>query len=138
METIKIIMKNDPLNGQFTHCPVLTMEQANALGITSEHIASGEMRGNMETRGPWCIISSYSAIVCHRNFPEIGSREDVTYTFWPRRKLSKARQSGYQLEGRVSIAGKSYSAFTANQLVEIDGHLVDLATIFPRLGKETN
>jgi hypothetical protein len=47
------------------------------------------------------------------------------------RTLSDVRESGYQLEGRVSIGGKKYRAFTSSRLFEReDGTLCDVAVLF--------
>lgn len=41
-------------------------------------------------------------------------------------------QSGYELEGKVSVGGKKRSCFTSSQLFEIDGETVDIGVIFAR------
>ena len=43
------------------------------------------------------------------------------------RKMSRPTESGYQMEGRVSIGGKTYRAFTSSRMFERpDGSLVDV------------
>ena len=109
-----------------------TEAQLIALGLTPEDIAAGEKRGEMKTRGAWSIPVSYRAIVETKDFGEYST---VTRArFWPARTMHAPRQSGYELEGRVSLGGKKISAFTSSQLFELpDGRLVDCATIFVRL-----
>ena len=47
------------------------------------------------------------------------------------RTLSDIRESGYELEGRVSINWKKHRGFTSSQLFKLeDGKLVDVAIIF--------
>ena len=108
-----------------------TIEQLRALGLTDADIAAGEKRGEMETRGPWGTISRYSAITEAKDFTEVFPTKTARARFWPARSLENPRESGYQLEGRVSIGGRKVRAFTASQLFELpDGRLIDVATIF--------
>lgn len=105
----------------------LTMNQARLL---LKDVTADEQRAYIEKRGPWSIITRFVALCVSMDF-ETGDR-----TIYGYRTLSKPRESGYQLEGYVSIAGKTYSAFTTSQLFELeDGHLIDVATIFPRVNK---
>lgn len=49
------------------------------------------------------------------------------------RTMSRPKESGYNMEGRVSIAGKTHSAFTSSKLFERpDGSLVDVAVFVIR------
>jgi hypothetical protein len=46
------------------------------------------------------------------------------------RTLSQARQSGYQMEGRVSVGGKRCRAFTSSMMFEReDGSLCNVAVL---------
>jgi len=103
----------------------LTIEQAmSSFGTADAH----EVRANMSFRGPWSIISGFEALCVHQDF---GSGE---ITIYGKRRLQNIKQSGYQLEGTVSIAGKKHTAFTSSHLFELDnGHLISVATIFPRI-----
>lgn len=46
------------------------------------------------------------------------------------RRLQRARQSGYSLEGQVSVEGSTRRAFTTSQMFRVDGRLVDVAALF--------
>ena len=115
---------NDP-----DHAIKITPEQAAFIGI--KDITADEQRGDMETRGPWNIVKSYKAPAMAANFGEHSKKTKIAF-FGPR-TLSSPKQSGYQLEGRVSIHGEKYTAFTSTQLFEIDGHLINVSTIFARI-----
>ena len=79
-----------------------------------------EVRGEMETVGMWSICHHYSALAVDRDGYVYGIRS-----------LSKPRESGYVLEGRVSIDGKSYRAFTSSKLFQRgDGSLCDVAILY--------
>ncbi len=111
-----------------------TEAQLIALGLTPADIAAGEKRGDLVTRGPWSLPVSYRAIVETKNFQGEKAGETPRARFWPARTMHAPRQSGYELEGRVSLGGKKVSAFTSSQLFELpDGRLIDCATIFVRL-----
>lgn len=108
----------------------LTEAQASVL-FTQANIESGERKGYLETVGPWQILKSYTAL-CTSN-----TWDDSTYphTHGPlhvygMRKLYKVRQSGYELEGKVSIGGRELRGFTSSQLFELpSGKLINCATI---------
>lgn len=100
-----------------------------------EAIDAGERRGEIETRGPWNIISSYKALAVTATWKDIGISYDVVdeYTLHGDRILSGAHESGYQLEGHVSIDGKKRSAFTSSILFELPGgRLINVAVIHVR------
>jgi hypothetical protein len=87
-----------------------------------------EQRGDITTRGPWNTISGFKALCVRQDFD---NGDIIIYGY---RRLQKIRQGGYELEGRVSIGGKEYTAFTSSHLFELEnGHLIDVATIFPRI-----
>lgn len=113
-----------------------TLEQLYALGLTDADIEAGEQRGQMRTQGMWQIPVSYKAVVESTVFGPNSSRVAVRY--WPPRTLVDIKQaSGLSLEGRVSLGGKKYSAFTSSELFELPcGKLIDVATIFVRLPAE--
>ena len=107
----------------------LTKEEAAMIGIKDP--GADQQPGEIETRGPWNVISKYKAIAIAANFGKHSEKTKVAI-FGPR-TLSDPQQSGYQLEGRVSINGDKYTAFTSSQLFEIEGHLIDVAVIFARI-----
>jgi hypothetical protein len=115
----------------------ITREELIAYGITPEQIEAGEARGEMSTKGPWNIPISYTALcmstVYDKN-PPYGFIRIESTTVYGTRTMSNIRQSGYDLEGYVSIKGKKYSAFTSSQLFELpDGKLINVATIHARV-----
>ena len=102
----------------------LTSAQAKEL---FEDITINEQRLEIETRGPWGIISKCRGLAINQNF-ETGDIEVYGY-----RSLSGPRSSDYQLEGHVSIEGDVRSAFTSSHLFELEnGHLIDVGVIFAR------
>ncbi len=108
----------------------LTEEQARLL-FTDKEIEAGEQRGAMKTFSQWQIPLSFTALCTSNTF----NRETYPVEHGPlhvygKRTLSRPVQSGYQLEGKVSIGGKKYRGFTSNQLFELpNGKLIDAATI---------
>ncbi len=113
----------------------LTWEQAKSF-LSEADIKAGQQRGKLTTQGPWGIPVSYKALATTQIWEDsvpwdlspglpIGSLR----VFGPR-TLTGIRQDGHALEGRVSINGKSYRAFTSSQLFELpDGTLVDVAIL---------
>jgi len=89
-----------------------------------------EKRSEMTFRGPWQVIRSFKALCVRQNF------ETGEVTIYGYRPLYNIRQEGYELEGYVSVGGKKYTAFTSSHLFELEnGHLIDVAIIFPRMRK---
>lgn len=105
----------------------LTREQAQKLGINPD---LEDQRGELKTYGPWNIPVSYKAL-CLTSYWE-GSRRTKTVLIG-QRTLTNAKQSGYYIDGQVSVKGKKYSCFTSDQLFEIDGKLINVATIHARI-----
>ena len=106
-----------------------TAEQLVTLGLTPEEITAGEKRFKMSHHGPWQICAGLSAVVEIGDFTPGQERK----AFFPVRAMSAPKESGYAMEGRVSLGGRKYSAFTASQLFELpDGRLVNVATVFLR------
>lgn len=116
------------------------ISQADALKfIGAEAIEAGEKRGELQTRGPWNIITRYTALAVTAAWIDKGYGRIVdTYTLHGDRALSGARESGYNLEGHVSIDGMKRSAFTSSIMFEIQetGKLIDVAVIHARSLKE--
>jgi len=104
----------------------LTLEQAKEL--FGDHYLDYEIRFNLETKGPWSIVSKLSGLCARQNF----GTGDIT--IYGNRSMSDLRESGYEMEGRVSIDGKKYTCFTTSHLFELEnGHLISVAIIFPRI-----
>lgn len=91
-----------------------------------------ELRGKIETTGQWQVITKYSALAISHPFPK--DHCDTTrmpLTIYGMRTLQNVRESGYQLEGKVSIDGKKVRAFTSNRIFERkDGSLINVAVLF--------
>jgi hypothetical protein len=107
----------------------LTKEEAIAYGIDSTQNNMGEI----VTRGVWGVASSFKALCISAKFTKEGYTKCEEITLYGLRKLSQIKQSGYALEGRVSIRGKKYTAFTSSQLFEVEGKLIDVAIIHARI-----
>lgn len=106
----------------------LTMEQAEFIFIDpAEH----EQWAEIKTWGPWNLIYSFKALCVCQSFKGENAGDITIYGY---RKLQTPRQSGYEIEGYVSINNKRHSAFTSSHLFELEnGHLIDVAIIFPRI-----
>lgn len=104
----------------------LSQAQAEAL-FTPAQIAAGEARGKLESFGPWQLPLSYTAL-CTSNV-WANDQHGPLHVFGVR-TLSRPRQEGHALEGRVSIGGRKYRAFTSSQLFELpDGRLINAEII---------
>jgi hypothetical protein len=112
-----------------------TESELLAMGITEKDIIAGEKRGKLVTYGPWQLPVSYKAVCTSSLWDKTsGFPVPAQVAVYGIRTLTNVRQDGYELEGRVSIGGKKYSAFTSSQLFELpDGRLIDVATIHARI-----
>jgi hypothetical protein len=85
-----------------------------------------EVRGDMRTTGHgWNTLTGYAALA-------IGYDTSRVYGW---RQLNHPKESGHNLEGYVSIGGRSYSAFTSSILLGVfeDPHKsVEIATLYIR------
>jgi len=80
---------------------------------------SGTLK-TQETQGPWYIPVSYRALAMDMHGRVFGVRT-----------MSRPRESGHALEGRVKVDGKSYCAFTSSRLfARPDGSLCDVAILY--------
>lgn len=117
----------------------ITSAELTALGINP---AAHDFRGVLESFGPWQIPISYRALCVSSVYTPKDSAhytaERESETIYGMRTLSKCRESGYCLEGRVSVNGKTVRGFTSSQLFEVTDsplnqygkrHLIDVATI---------
>lgn len=101
----------------------ITFEQAAAF-LSQADIANGSQRFDHAQRFPWGITVSLSGLAVSHNF------ETGALVIWGKRKLSAPRESGYCYEGRVSVGGTSFRAFTSSMLFQLpDGKLVDVAIL---------
>lgn len=109
----------------------LTKDEAVSLGID---ITQDEIRGEVETRGPWNIVTGYRALCISNEYVNTSMFTKIASTeIFGQRQLSRPNESGYCLEGYVSIGGKKYTAFTSSTLFEVDGKLINVATINARV-----
>ena len=82
----------------------------------------GEQRFEMKHHGPWNVIVSIRALAITLDGKVFGMR-----------RMSRPKESGYQMEGRVNIGHRKYRAFTSSKLFERpDGSLVDVAVFIVR------
>ena len=127
MKTHPVLSYDNPTSGSVK----ATREELNKLGITNEEIEAGEKRFKHETWGCYGVTKSLKAIV---ETGEFGEHSVMTWKqFYPVRTMSNPRQSGYDMEGVVSIGGRKSTCFTSSQLFELPcGKLVDVAVIFSR------
>lgn len=115
----------------------ITKKELIDIGITEKQIAAGEMRGEMKTIGPWRIPVSYRSvcmsIVYNRETWQTKTENVTMYGF---RTMNKIHQSGYEIDGWVSIHGKKVSCFSSSQLFELEtGELINIAIIHARIRK---
>lgn len=76
---------------------------------------------------PWFTIHKIKGLTITQDF------DTGQITIYGYRSLSRPVQSGYQMDGRVSIDGVKRSAFTSSHLFELEnGHLISVAVIFVR------
>jgi hypothetical protein len=109
----------------------LTDKQAISLGID---VTKEKQDGEMKTQGAWNICTSFKALCVSKTYDRSKSYTEVKEAvLYGLRTMSNPRQGGYELEGYVSIKGKKYSSFTSSQLFEVDGKLIDVATIHARV-----
>ncbi len=127
MKIKPILSYDNPTSGSVK----ATREQLLALGLTSAEIEAGEKRFETETWGCYGVIRTLRAIV---ECGEFGEFSRMTWKqFYPMRTMSNPRQSGYDMEGVVSLGGIKSTCFTSSQLFQLPcGHLVDVAVIFSR------
>ena len=79
-----------------------------------------EVRGELNTRGMWSIPVSYRALAMDMHKRVFGIKT-----------MTNVRESGYDLEGRLSIGGCKYRAFTSSQMfTRTDGSLCNVAIIY--------
>ena len=112
----------------------ITRDELIALGVPAECIEKGEYRGEVKCVGPWQLPVSYKALCMSAVWtPEDRRRfnaERESETVYGMRILISPRESGYALQGFVSVNGRKVRGFTSSQLFELpDGKLVTVATI---------
>ena len=87
-----------------------------------------DQRHDIEVRGPWHQPVKLQALAVSYTWTTHHSME--TITLYGKRSLCSLKESGYQLEGKVSINNVKRRGFTSSQLFELpDGRLIDVAVI---------
>lgn len=100
-------------------------------------VITGEQRGEMVCRGPWSLISQYKALAMEQledsrdtSHYDAGTPYRTKAVLYGIRSLSHPRESGYCLEGTVSVNGQDHRAFTSSAMFEVNGKLVDVAILY--------
>lgn len=97
--------------------------------IGSAAIKHGEKRFGIISIGPWQITKSITGLATSSKFGKFHSTKEIT--IFGDRTMFKCKESGYAMEGKVSINGKKHRAFTSSTMFELeDKTLVDVATLF--------
>ena len=93
-----------------------------------------DQRGELETHGRWSLPVRYVAPCMTIQWgPTPYGSEILAVTLWGKRTMGKLKESGYQLEGKVSLGGRTISAFTSSQMFQLpDGRLLESAVIHAR------
>jgi hypothetical protein len=110
----------------------LTKEQAIQFGIDTE---KEEIRAEIKTRGSWNIISGYKALCVSVKYKKGLIIEKESITLYGKRSMGNIRDSGYHLEGQVSLKGKKVSCYSSTELFSVDGVLVNVQVIGARINK---
>ena len=111
---------------------VLTREEADKLGIEAKDY---QQRLDIETVGPWNIVKSVKGLCVITKYIKgegFNRFEKESMTLLGTRTMTNPRQGGYVLEGRVSIKGKKYSAYTSAIDVSIDDAYIQVGVISAR------
>lgn len=95
-----------------------------------------DVRGRIDARGPWGIIAKYSAPCVRLNWKQTEYGAIIeSVTLYGCRTMGSPKESGYNLEGTVSVNGKKISAYTSSILWRLpDGRLIASSTINIRGG----
>jgi hypothetical protein len=97
--------------------------------IGKEAVDAGEKRFTMTHVGPWNICKTITGLAMTCKFGAHSSRKGII--LFGDRTMTNPTESGYEMEGRVSIKGKKYRTFTSSTMFELeDKKLVNVATLF--------
>lgn len=115
----------------YTPGAVKISDQQARLLFTDKDLEKCERKGELKTKGHWQIPVSYTALCTSNTFNrEVYPVEHGPLHVYGYRTLTNVEQSGYKLEGKVTISGKKYRGFTSSQLFELpNGKLINVATI---------
>lgn len=111
---------------------LVTNEQAIALFGADVVAAASDVRFEIETRGPWSIVSRVAGLAVEPiAWGGWDGKHATEWRIYGKRSLAKPHSCGYDMEGTVSIAGESRRAFTSSALFELpDGRLINCATLY--------
>ena len=122
--------RNEILTAKHDSAIKLTPEQCIFLGIDTN---VDEIRGNLKTIGVWQLPVSYKAMCIDTLYMNIdGQIKPTEITFFGMRTMTNVRQSGYNIDGYVSIKGKKYTCFDSSVMIEVNGKLINVACISAR------
>ena len=114
----------------------ISQELANQL-FTPEQIAAGQRRFTITRGGDYGNVSSVSGLAISRSsdrskLSKYAPEHCMTEcTIYGDRTLSRVSQSGYEMQGYVSIEGKSRRAFTSSLMFRLpDGTLISCAVLY--------
>ncbi len=127
-----------PYKGRYEHTPVWP----EGVPFPVE-IRDGESRFKLEHGGGFhAPIRKITGLAISHDFERLSDERCLSYKSGPREKrhdgitvygvrsMNAPRESGYNMEGRVSVGGKTIRAFTSSQLFWVEGKLVDVAVLF--------
>lgn len=105
----------------------ISQELAESLGLTGD-----DKRLDVETVGPWQIPVRIRGLCVTTEFDKAcGYTRSKGFACFGVRTMTQPRQSGYEMEGRVSVGGRKVRAFTSSRLFELpDGKLISAGIIF--------
>ena len=112
-----------PISFPSAHTIKITTEQAKTLGFIKNNEVEDKISGKLKTVGMWQIPVSYRALRVS------GLRPNDLVVYGPG-TLDKVQNLGYELEGRVRVAGKRVRGFTSSQFFQLPcGHFFEVAVI---------
>jgi hypothetical protein len=111
-------------------CTPITLEAAIAF-FGQEAIDAGKRHFATRHRGPWHICDQLRGLAVSAEWKEGPTYPQIdAYTLHGDRSLLNPRQSGYQMEGSVSVDGRRFRAFTTDTLFQLPcGKLVSVACL---------
>jgi hypothetical protein len=90
-----------------------------------------DLRGDLQTVGPWHLPVRYIAPCLTYVWGEHSTIQSVT--LYGPRTLLRLRESGYHLEGQLSLCGRTVSGFTSAEMFRLpDGRLLETSVIHAR------
>lgn len=110
-------------------CVPITEEQW--LTYVSHSSSLEDQRGDLEICGPWHLPVRFIAPCLTYTWGEHSSIQTVT--LYGKRTLGRLKESGYCLEGSLSLGGQKVTGFTSSQLFRLPGgRLLESAVIHAR------